>query len=251
MFTVASARLGYVKAHAALGHALYFGHGIEKNCPSSRVYLISAAKKCKRTILLVTYICFIGLKEMSSKDALSVRKPDRLSTKTAASNNAKSQQEALEYYEYSAKSGDGTASILLAQLYYFGTEGSEPNYEKARLNFENSIAFGHESSYAFLGQIYYRGEGVPVDYQKAFEYFSKAAERNIASALNGLGLIYWHGQVVEKDLDMAESYFKQAADLKYPEAFYNYALVLLEQPALFNTEKVFQNFLAATKLGKF
>lgn len=47
MFTVASARLGNGKAHAALGHALYFGNGIEKNCASSRVYLISAAKKCK------------------------------------------------------------------------------------------------------------------------------------------------------------------------------------------------------------
>jgi branched-chain amino acid transport system permease protein len=30
----------------SFGHALYFGHGIEKNCSSSRVYLISAAKKC-------------------------------------------------------------------------------------------------------------------------------------------------------------------------------------------------------------
>lgn len=188
---------------------------------------------------------------MSSKDALSVRKPNRLSTKATDSDKAKSQHEALDYYEYSAKSGDGNASILLAQLYYFGTEGSEPNYEKARINFENSIAFGYESSYAFLGQIYYRGEGVPVDYQKAFDYFSKAADRNAASALNGLGLMYWHGQIVEKDLDMAESYFKQAADLKYPEAFYNYAMVLLEQPNLFKSEKIFQNFLAATKLGKF
>jgi TPR repeat protein len=194
---------------------------------------------------------FAGLKEMTSKDALSIRKPTRLSTKATDSDKAKSQQEALDYYEYSAKSDDGTASILLAQLHYFGTEGSEPDYEKARINFENSIANGHESSYAFLGQIYYRGEGVPIDYEKAYEYFTKAAERNVPSALNGLGLMYWNGQIVEKDLDMAESYFKQAADLKYPEAFYNYAMVLLEQPSLFKTEKVFQNFLAATKLGKF
>lgn len=50
MFIVASARLGNGKAHAALGHALYFGHGIEKNCPSSRIYMISAAKKCKNIL---------------------------------------------------------------------------------------------------------------------------------------------------------------------------------------------------------
>lgn len=186
---------------------------------------------------------------MSSKDALSVRKPTRLSIKATDTDKVKSQQEALDYYEYSAKSGDGTSSILLAQLYYFGTEGSEPDYEKARINFEKAINFGHDSSYAFLGQIYYRGEGVPVDYQKAFDYFTKGAERNVPSALNGLGLMYWRGQIVAKDLDTAESYFKQAADLKYPEAFYNYAMVLLEQPAIFTTEKVFQNILAATKLG--
>lgn len=192
----------------------------------------------------------IGLREMSSKDALSVRKPTRLSTKALDTDKVKSQQEALEYYEYSAKGGDGTASVLLAQLYYFGTEGSEPNYEKARVNFENAVAFGHESSYAFLGQIYYRGEGVPVDYEKAYEYFTKGAERNVPSALNGLGLMYWNGKVVEKDLDLAESYFKQAADLKYPEGYYNYAMVLLEQPTVFKTEKVFQNLLAAAKLGK-
>lgn len=180
---------------------------------------------------------------------MSVRKPTRLSVKSADIDKVKSQQDALEYYEYSAKGGDAASSLILAQLYYFGTDGSEPDYEKARIHFENSILLGHESSYAFLGQMYYRGEGVPVDYEKAFDYFVKAAQGNSPSALNGLGLMYWHGQVVEKDLDTAESYFKQAANLKYPEALYNYAMVLLEQPTLFATEKVFQNLLAAAKLG--
>lgn len=47
MFIIASARLGDPIAHAAIGHALYYGLGIRENCASSRVYLISAAKKCK------------------------------------------------------------------------------------------------------------------------------------------------------------------------------------------------------------
>lgn len=164
----------------------------------------------------------------------------------------KSQQDALEYYEYSAKGGDSASSLILAQLYYFGTDGSDPDYEKARIHFENSIAYGHDSAYAFLGQIYYRGEGVPVDYKKAYNYFVKGAESRIPSALNGLGLMYLNGQIVEKDIDTAEAFFKQAADLKYPEAFYNYAMVLLEQqqPSIANTDKIYQNLLAAAKLGK-
>lgn len=186
---------------------------------------------------------------MSSKDALSVRKPVRLSVKSIVQEKAKSQMEAIEFYEYSAKGGDSNANILLAQLYYFGTEGSDPDYEKARYYFENAVSLGFDSASGFLGQIYHRGEGVDIDYEKAYFYFSKAAEKNVPAALNGLGLMYWHGQVVEKNLDIAESYFKQAADLKYPEAFYNYALVLLDQPEVFTTEKIFQNFLAATKLG--
>lgn len=44
---VASARLGYSDAHSSLGHVYYYGLGVEKNCPSSRIYLISSAKKCK------------------------------------------------------------------------------------------------------------------------------------------------------------------------------------------------------------
>lgn len=46
MFIVASARLGNQIAHAAIGHSLNYGLGIEENCASSRIYLISAAKKC-------------------------------------------------------------------------------------------------------------------------------------------------------------------------------------------------------------
>lgn len=187
---------------------------------------------------------------MSVKDALTSRKPVRLTIKTADSEKAKSQQEALDYYEYSAKGGDGSANMILAQLYYFGTDGKEPDYEKARIFFEKSLSFGHDAAYGFLGQMYYRGEGVPIDYGKALKYFSKAAERGVSSAYNGLGLMYWHGHGVEKDLDTAEAYFKQAADLKYPEAFYNYAMVLLDQPSAFNTDKIFQNLLAATKSGK-
>ena len=178
-------------------------------------------------------------------------KPVRLSVKAADSEKVKSQQEALDYYEYSAKGGDASANMILAQLYYFGTEGNEPDYKKARIYFEKSLALGHESAYGFLGQIYYRGEGVPVDYERALQLFAKASERGVPSAYNGLGLMYWHGHGVEKNIDAAESYFKQAADLKYPEAFYNYAMVLLEQPSVFNTDKVFQNLLTATKSGIF
>ena len=47
MFMVASARLANGQAHAALGHVFFHGLGVEKNCPSSRIYLISAAKKRK------------------------------------------------------------------------------------------------------------------------------------------------------------------------------------------------------------
>lgn len=193
---------------------------------------------------------FLVLKRLSPKDAVAVRKPVRLSIKSSDFEKIKAQQEALEYYEYSARGGDASASILLAQLYYFGTDGTDPDYGKARFHFTNSLAFGHDAAYGFLGQIYYRGEGIDPDFSKAHFYFLKGAERNIPSALNGLGLLYWHGHVVDKDLDSAEAYFKRAADLKYPEAYYNYAMVILEQPTVFTTEKVFQNILAAVKSGK-
>lgn len=58
MFMVASARLGYGEAHTALGHVFYNGLGVEKNCPSSRIYLISAARKCKNSIKIFIFYSF-------------------------------------------------------------------------------------------------------------------------------------------------------------------------------------------------
>lgn len=161
-----------------------------------------------------------------------------------------SQSEAMEYYEYSAKTGDSSALLLLAQLYYFGTDVMEPDLGKARHFFEEATKYGNDAAYGFLGMIYYRGEGVTVDYERAKLYFSIASERNVATGINGLGLLYWHGHGVEKDLDAAEILFKRASDLKYAEAFFNHAMVLLEQSSLFTSEKIFQGILTASKAGK-
>lgn len=160
-----------------------------------------------------------------------------------------SRTEALEYYEYSAKTGDPAAELLLAQLYYFGMEDREPDFERARVYFERSASKGNEGAMSFLGQMYYRGEGVAIDYARAYDYFVQAAQRDLPAALNGLGLMYWRGQEVAKDLAEAEAYFKRAAELHYPEAHYNYAMVLLEQPSALATEQVFQSIIAAVRNG--
>jgi TPR repeat protein len=155
----------------------------------------------------------------------------------------------MEYYEYSSKSGDSSALFLLAQLYYFGTDASGPNLERALYFFEEAAKAGNDTAYGFLGMMYYRGEGVEVDVDRAKLYFSIASEKNVAVAINGLGLLYWHGHGVEKDIYTAEILFKRASDLKYAEAYYNHAMVLIEQSSLFSTEQVFQDILAASKAG--
>ncbi len=161
-----------------------------------------------------------------------------------------SQAEAMEYYEYSAKSGDSSAFFLLAQLYYFGTDATGSNLERAHHFFQEAAEAGNDAAYGFLGMMYYYGEGVDVDYEKAKQFFSIGSDRNVAVAVNGLGLLYWHGHGVGKDIFTAEILFKRASDLKYAEAYYNHAMVLLEQASLFASEQIFQDILTASKAGK-
>lgn len=56
---LAAARLGNGEAHAALGNVFYHGLGVEANCPSSRIYLISAARKSKLNRFIYIYIDLI------------------------------------------------------------------------------------------------------------------------------------------------------------------------------------------------
>lgn len=222
--------MGSLQALSALGYAYRYGIGVTKDCGLAKRLYYRAAKQV--------------LQNLSPKDAVSVRRPVRLSL-----NLPESQKEAMEYYEYSAKTGDASAALLLAQLYYFGTDVMEPNMERAKHFFEEAAVSGSDAAYSFLGMMHYRGEGVEVDYTLAKEYFSYAAERNVASAINGLGLLYWHGHGVTKDLDTAEILFKRAAELRYAESHFNHAMVLLEQPAIFTADKVFQGILASSKAG--
>jgi TPR repeat protein len=46
MFTLASARLGNIKAQNAMSFYYQYGIGVEKNCMYSRAYLLSSVKKC-------------------------------------------------------------------------------------------------------------------------------------------------------------------------------------------------------------
>lgn len=246
MFLHFAARLHHVPALNALGYAYNFGIGVDKKCSYSKIYYYKAAKRSKTFLIpqqRLSSIC-LGLLKLSPKDAVSVKKPIRLSLEPVDS-----QAETLEYYEYSAKTGDPSALLLLAQLYYFGTDILDPDLVRARKFFEEAAHAGSESAYAFLGMIYYRGEGVEVDYQKAKEYFSIATEFNVASAVNGLGLLYWYGHGVSKDLDAAEILFKRARDLKYAEAFYNHAMVLLEQSSPFSSDTIYEDILTASKAG--
>lgn len=250
MFLYIAAKLDDQRAQSALGFIYQNGLGVEKDCKAAKKYYYRSARAGKNNFFFL-FNKFLALKNLSNKDAVSVRKPARLTLQSVnlGSEKLESHLEAIEYYEYSAKSEDPSSHLILAQLYYFGTDGKDPDFERARVYFEKAALGGKYSAFGFLGQIYYFGEGVEKDFKQAHIYFSQGSEKNVASAINGMGLLYWKGDGVEKDLDMAEAYFKRAAELKFPDAYFNYAMVLSEQPSAVNFDLIFQNILAAVKSG--
>lgn len=58
---------------------------------------------------------------------------------------------------------------------YYGKNGMQKNYVKAREYYEKAAAKGHAESLYYLGTLYEYGRGVSKNYTKALEYYENAA----------------------------------------------------------------------------
>lgn len=193
----------------ALGYRYAAGIGVARNCPLARDYFYASAKRTAAAY--------------NSQRHLVVPKPLLLTEKK---DFRSSQQEIVEYYEYSADKEQTSTLLLLGQIFYEGYNGTPIDYKQARWYFEQAAELGSGSAKGFLGEMYLWGLGVEKDTQKAFRLFREGAKGGSAVAQNGLGVLYRDGLEVLADPEEALQHFLKAAEEGLAEAQYNAATLM-------------------------
>ena len=158
----------------------------------------------------------------------------------------------LEFYKFSSDDSSPQVLNTLGQIYYFGNNEIEPDFEAARKYFELALKKGSLVAYGFLGQIYYRGEGLAQDLPKAFHYFREGIRSSGAgsgAAYNGMGLCYMHGIEVAKDSTEALEYFLKAIQNGSVEGMYNAAILMLNDQSPAYQDIAIDLLMTASKQG--
>jgi hypothetical protein len=118
--------------------------------------------------------------EELSKDPLALKIPlemHRLSDASDASSMHKTDEDVIQFYKFSADTGDAEAQVTMGNLYLIGAPPS-----------------------------------VTRNFDQAFHYFQQAARQGSAAGIGALGLMYAHGFGINQDNQTALKYLKEAAD---------------------------------------
>jgi len=191
-----AAQGGDIEAQVTLGYKYLFGHGLRKDCERSADYYSTVAQ------IVAEQVSHTGLRVGSETHRL---------VNTEDLGSLKEEEDVVQYWKYSAASGDPAAQVTMGSLFLQGAFGVERDYEQARQYFQSAADQGDAGGLTNLGFIYVKGHGVEQSNATAFKYLSQAAKLNHPYAQALLGYMYLHGMGVPKDVKKAVSYFRQSA----------------------------------------
>ncbi|KAL0484049.1 SEL1L [Acrasis kona] len=223
MHYFASALQGNPNANIALGYRHLYGYGVPKSCKSASIYYRNAADKIQSEFQL-------GTVPMIDKI--------RLSDSQHSNQPKQTQEDVMDYYQYSADKGSASSQIILGYANMYGLRGMPQNIQLARQYFVRAAEAGEPEAFAALGNLYARGiGGIAQNNKTAFEYFEKGTRKKDAASMNGLGYMYLHGSTpspssidgyrLEKNYSLAAHYFNKSAVMGNSEAQYNLGLMML------------------------
>ncbi|MEP1229803.1 MAG: hypothetical protein ABJG88_03940 [Litorimonas sp.] len=114
----------------------------------------------------------------------------------------------------------GVANQYLANLYYFGNQHFDVDYESARLFAENCVLFKTSEGRCefILARDYSQGWGGPENQERSAVLFLQGAERGSAAAMWYAGMNALNGDYVEKNEVDAFKWVKKSAALDYQNA---------------------------------
>ena len=211
---------GTTAAHIALGYRHLYGHGVPKSCKTAAHYYSMAAD---------------DLVEEFSDGKIPVVEHVRLNDETAIQNK-QSQDDVMEYYQYSASKGSSSSKLIVGYAMMYGLRGFEQNGDMARRLFEQAAEAGEYEAYGALGNMYLKGvEGITRNNETAYKYFKKGAEKKDPGSLNGLGKMFLEGAtneegkyILEPDYVMAANFFNKSAAAGSSEGQYNLGMLYFE-----------------------
>lgn len=137
----------------------------------------------------------------------------------------------IHYYEMAKGLGNQTAKSLVGMMKIRGL-GTQVDVAGGVEDLEAAANSGNSFSLFVLGDLYSRGGGINIDGNKAITLLSAAASKGDGRALNRLGELYRDGSIVPKDDNKAEEYFERAKIVGNEAGAINFALAKISHPQL-------------------
>ena len=89
--------------------------------------------------------------------------------------------EAIYWFEKSARQGYANAAHKLGMIYYFSKTGKK-RYKKALFWFSQAAKKNHAESQYYLGKLYFEGKGVKQDYERSLFWLKRAESLDFLAA---------------------------------------------------------------------
>lgn len=207
-------------SHMALASKHSMGSGVPVDCHAAAFHYYSATEQVLQDTSFLIHPGRswprVKLTQSGSDDELS---------------QGVARDDLLQYYHLTAYT-DPEIQILLGQLYFFGANGVDINYNLARIYFEMAADQQVPMSFGFLGFIYLHGLGVEPDPDTAFGYFSRGKELGHHLSWYGLGMMYLNGSgITKQNMEEAVYCLTKAADKDSVDANYQLAKIYLGSSA--------------------
>ena len=119
-------------------------------------------------------------------------------------------RQAVEWLEKAAGAGNASAQYALAKIYLEGSLG-ERDTEKAAELLQKAAKQGNGYAAYRLGKLYLEGEDIPKDVEMAVHWLAEAADQDLPFAQYTLGCLYLKGEEVSKDMEKAVMLLRQSA----------------------------------------
>ncbi|EYD76428.1 hypothetical protein Rumeso_01986 [Rubellimicrobium mesophilum DSM 19309] len=125
-----------------------------------------------------------------------------------------------------ADAGDPRSLLSLAYLKMYA-EPPRGDMAAAVTYLQEAAAAGDPEAMFNLAIVYEKGRGVPADPERALQLYEASAARDYAAAINTMGFLRYSGGLgIAQDRARAVDDFRRAADLRWPDAMFNYALMI-------------------------
>jgi serine/threonine protein kinase len=115
----------------------------------------------------------------------------------------------LKAWQAAAERGHTEAQVMLADIYIWGKEGTQPMPEAVAWFFK-AAEQGDAVAQFSLGWLYDKGKGVPQSDAAAVHWYRQAAEQGNANAQNNLAFMYSNGRGVPESEAEAMTWFRKA-----------------------------------------